>query len=132
MWFTNGRGKKVTREVNEAIDIRDYVGTASYPWLVIFANPGLSVADIGLFLSKAARENPGVERPDSWIQRKRWMTKKAGDTTTGPRPNADGKDARAVAIMRVHPTLSARKLAALLNERGIAREKDWVIRHRCH
>lgn len=130
MWFTNGRNKRVNREVNETINLQDYLGTACYPLLVIFANPHLSVADIGMWLSLMARTTPGTERPDSWIQKRRWMTKKPGEAT-GVRPNGDGNDARAVSIMRANPKLSARKLATLLSEHGIARNKDWVVRRRC-
>lgn len=131
MWFENGRGKKVTREINETINLRDHLGTACYPLLVIFANPQLSVADIRLWLSMLARTTPGTERPDSWIQKRRWMTKKPGEASTGTRPSSDGKDARAVAMMRENPSLSARKLVALLGEHGIARNKDWIVQHRC-
>jgi len=131
MCFTNGHEKKVTREVNETISLRDYLGTACYPLLVLFANPQLSVSDIGRWLRLTARTTPGTERPDGWIQKRRWMTEKPGAAPGGPRPNGDGKDARAVAIMRDNPKLSARKLLALLNERGIARNKDWILKHRC-
>ena len=49
----------------------------------------------------------------------------------GLQPDVDGKDRRAIEIMRENSTLSARKLSLLLKEHGIPRNKDWVWKHRC-
>lgn len=47
------------------------------------------------------------------------------------RPHPDGKDDRAVAIMRQYPALSLRDLSKLLAANGIRRGKDWIRQHRC-
>ncbi len=131
--YTDGRGKQQTRQINYAINLEDFHGTAAFPWLVIFANAHLSGWEIEQFLMLKAEATPGAERSASWIQRKRWMTRKPGESRSlgvGPRPNRDGNDARAFALMQGHPKLSARQLVRLLKDRGITRGKDWVLRHR--
>jgi hypothetical protein len=131
MTWEDGHGRKVTREVRLTIDVRDFEGLAGYPWLVMAANPLLSGPDILRFLELKADEGlVGVERNRSWIARRRWMFQR-NDNLPGTRPNADGKDARALTIMEEHPTLSARKLSQLLKENGISRGKDWVQKNRC-
>lgn len=129
MCFTDGRGKKVARVVNQTLDIRDFEGLAGYPWLVIAANPHLSISDIWMFLVMRQNEGlHGVERSRSWIQRHLFLFRRP---RVGPCPHPDGKDARAIAIMREFPRLSARNLSKTLKENGIDRSREWVRRHRC-
>lgn len=129
MSWTDRRGKNINREVNLILDIRDFEGLAGYPWLLIAANPHLSISDIQRFLELKVDEGVnGVMRPSSWIQRKLFLFRRP---RVGPRPHPDGKDARAIAIVRDNPTMSARNLSRLLKERGIDRGKDWVQLHRC-
>lgn len=121
--------KEHSREVNYVIDIRDYKGRPGFPWLVIAANPHLSVNVLWRWLTS---EGKNYERSESWINRRRWLfqdPEKA--TSTGRQPNADGRDGRAIAIMQENPTLSARAMSRLLKEHGIRRDKNWVLRHRC-
>jgi len=122
-------GKEMTREVNFIIDIRDYKGRAGFPWLVMAANPHLSVSALWWWLWSEGGKN---QRGESWIKRRRWLFQDP-KTANGPggQPNADGKDGRAVKIMRENPTMSARGLVRLLKENGIRRGKDWVLKHKC-
>ncbi len=127
--WTDGHGTKVSREVNMTLDIRDFEGLAGYPWLLLAANPQLSIPDIMRFLELKGNEGlEAAQRSASWFQRRRWMFSRTA--VPGTRPNADGKDAQAFAIMREHPKLPARRLSKLLKERGIQRGKDWVIKNR--
>ena len=127
MSFTNGRGEQVERDVNQIIDIRDFVGTPGYALLVAAANTNLSAADIDRFLSLG-----GVERSPSWIRRRRWLFLQPDtDITKGRRANEDGTYERAVKIMRENPTMSIRALTWLLKERGIKRGREWVRQHKC-
>jgi hypothetical protein len=120
--FDGLSGKRQSRPINYVIDIRDYKGRPGYPWLVIAANPHLSVYVLWLLLSSEGGRN---ERGESWIKRRRWLfqdpNKAAG---AGGQANADGRDGRAVKIMRENPTMSARSLVRLLKENGIRRGKD--------
>ncbi len=128
MTWEDWRGKKVSREVNMTLDIRDFEDRAGYVWLFLAANCHLSYADMARFLE--SRELYDMERSRSWFQRRRWLfedPKKA--TLGGPKPNGD--DARAIEIMRENTTVSARKLSRMLREFGIYRGKDWVLKNRC-
>lgn len=122
-------GKRETRPINYVIDIRDYEGRAGYPWLVMAANHHLSVYALWLWLLSAGGKN---RRGESWVKRRRWLFRDP-DAVGGPggRPNLDGKDERAVEIMRENPTMSARSLVRLLKDHGIRRGKDWVLKHKC-
>jgi hypothetical protein len=132
MSWIDGHGNEVTQEVNQVIDVRDFLGTPGYLLLVVAANTNLSISDIERFLHLQGREVDGVERSPSWIQRRRWLFQKPGaDNTKGPRPNGDRNEARALKIIRERPTVSLRSLAVLLRERGIARSREWVRKHRC-
>lgn len=127
--FDSPSGKRQSREVNYVLDIRDYRGRAGYPWLVIAANPQLSVYALWLWLLSEGGKN---ERGESWIKRRRWLFQDPNVAKgTGGQANADGKDGRAVKIMRENPTMSARNLVRLLKENGIRRGKDWVLKHKC-
>lgn len=44
----------------------------------------------------------------------------------GPQPNADGKEAAAIELLKANPKLSLRLIAEMLKENGIKRGKDWV------
>ena len=127
--FDGLSGKRQSRRTNYVIDIRDYKGRAGYPWLVIAANPHLSVNVLWLWLLSEGGKN---ERGQSWIKRRRWLFQDPEKTgVAGVQANADGRDGRAVAIMRENPTMSARSLVRLLKEHGIRRGKDWVLKHKC-
>lgn len=128
MTFTDGRGKKQTRTVNLTLDIRSMEGLAGYPWVLIAANPHLSIADIERFLCCKLDDGlDGVLRSRSWIQRRLFLFRRPKSDRAHP----DGKDERAIAIMQDYPTMSARNLSKLLKQHGINREKTWVWRHRC-
>jgi hypothetical protein len=122
-------GPEQTRPINYVIDIRDFKGRAGFPWLVIAANPHLSLHVLRMWLKS---EGDDYERSESWIYRRRWLfedPKKANGI--GRQPNVDGKDEYAIKIVRENPTMSARALSRLLKEHGIVRKKDWVLKHRC-
>jgi hypothetical protein len=129
MFWTNARGKKETREFHTAIDnIEKFKGTAGYVHLLIAANLHLSVAELERLLTVCGTEQD--QRSRSWIQRHRWMYSGV-NRTPGAKPNADGKDERAIALMLENPTLSLRALSKLLAKHGIRRGRDWVMRNRC-
>ena len=117
-------------EVNLVADARDIVGLAGFPWIVLAANPHLSNEKIYWFLATCGID--GVERSSGWIQRHRWMFRRASQhphNTVG-RPR-DRDHIRAVEIMKANPTVSAGQLVWALKERGIKRSKTWVLQNRC-
>jgi hypothetical protein len=117
--YTNGRGKQVSRVVNETLDLRDFEGMPGYALLVIAANRHLSRFQIWMWLKRH-----GVERTDSWIAKRRWLfhpPKEAGALS-----DADGH-----VIMQANPRSSLRDLTKLLAREGISRSREWVRRNRC-
>jgi hypothetical protein len=127
--FEDWNGKEQTREVNYVIDIRDYRGRAGFPWLIVAANPHLSVRTLWHWLLLEGGHNP---RSEGWIYKRRWMFQDPEKANKpGGQANVDGKDERAIQIMRENPILSARGLSLLLKKYGISRNKDWVWKHRC-
>src|SRR5579871_820862 len=126
-------GKKDTRTINHVIDIRDFRGTPGYSMLVVAANTHLAVWDIWRFLDMEARDHdlPLIERAQSWIRRRRWVFQPPGTNNyKNNLADPDGKDKRACAIMAENRTFSLRDLSRLLAERGIARSREWVRKHR--
>jgi hypothetical protein len=118
-----------TVEVNMIADARSFVGMAGYPWIIMAANPQLSNAVLDRYLRDCGID--GAERTPSWLQRKRWMFRRVpAGNTNGSTVDRDGKQARAVRIMREHPKMSLRQLVYLLKERGIIRKREWVRTHR--
>jgi hypothetical protein len=132
MTWTDGRGYKVERDVALSIDVERFRGTPGYALLVVAANTNLSVGDIERYLREIVG---GLDtRGSKWIQRRRWLFQQPGTDNglkNGRAPDGDGQAARAVKIMRAHPTLSVRSLVLLLRENGIKREREWVRKHRC-
>lgn len=118
-------GREQVRTVNLTIDIRGFKDRAGFAWLVMAANPHLSVRDIQEVLANVGEQH---ERPVGWISRHRWLFH--GPGSAGGKPNADGLDEKALRIMEDNPRLSSRQMAHLLRENGVPRGKDWVIRHR--
>lgn len=117
-------------EVNLVADARDVIGLAGFPWIVIAANPQLSNDKISWFLATCGVV--GAERSAGWIQRHRGMFRRTKQHPPGgTAADADGNYARAVQIMREHPTVSARQLVRNLKEHGINRSREWVRKHRC-
>lgn len=127
MSWTDYRGKKNTRAVNQIIDVRDFIGTPGYSLLIVAANTHLSISDIVRFLTIQAREYPAVQRSLSWIQRRRWLFQKPDADNTYDR---DGNEARALTIMADYPTWSLRDIRTLLKDNGITRSHEWVRKNR--
>src|SRR5271155_2886898 len=123
LFYTDGNNREVEREINYTLDVRDYKGLAGEPHLIMAANPGLSSREIWFLFSHME-----IERPLSWIEKRRWMYRESA--ATGPQPHADRRDARAFTIIRANPEMSARDLVKLLRENGIRRGKTWVQRWR--
>jgi hypothetical protein len=127
MSWTDWRGKEQTRLVNMTLELKGYKGTPGHALLIIAANRHLSVGDLDRLL-----DSEDIERSRSWIQRRRWLfSDPDAANAPGPKPNADGKDNRAIAIMRDNSNLSVRQLSYLLKQHGIRRGKDWVMKKRC-
>ncbi len=126
MLWTNWRGKEESRELNWTIDIREHRGEPGFALLAVAANTHLSIADLMRLL-----DMEGIGRSRSWVKRRRWLFQQPDTVNSPGKPNADGKDARAVALMADNPTLSVRQLARLLSESGIARSREWVRTRRC-
>jgi hypothetical protein len=122
----DARGRKIVREVRFTADLRDFKGQAGLPWVVVAANPHLSTSELLRVMASY-----GCERKRGWVSRVRWMfvdprrVRKPGGSR-----NPDGQDARAYRIMGENPHVSARELMRVLCKAGIARTKDWVLRHR--
>ncbi len=127
MEWVDERGKKQTREVNYLINVADFRGRAGYIWLLMAANPHLSAPDLLLWL-RVSGETAAL-RSETWIRTRRWMFKDAA--RAGVKPNADGRDEEALALMRENRELSARKLVLLLKQHGISRGRTWVRMNRC-
>lgn len=118
-------GREQTRTVNLTIDIRDFKDRAGFAYLVMAANPHLSVRDTQEVLAAVGEKH---ERPIGWISRRRWLFHGTGKT--GPKRNADGKDEKARKIMKANPRLSSRQMVYLLRGNGIRRSREWVRRNR--
>jgi hypothetical protein len=118
-------GRKQIRTVNLTLDIRDFKDHAGFAYLLMAANPDLSVRDIQEVLSNVGKQH---ERPAGWISRRRWLFHGTG--TSGRKPNADGQDERARQIMAENPRLSSRQTVYLLRKYRIRRDKNWVIKNR--
>jgi hypothetical protein len=128
--WTNWRGKKITREINLTLDIRDFRGTPGYALLVVAANTHLSISDIERFLEAEALELPRVLRSRTWIQNRRWLFQQPGTDNYKPQSDQDGKGSKARAIMAANSALSNRDLSELLKKNGIKRSREWCRHHR--
>jgi hypothetical protein len=118
-------GREQARTVNLTIDIRDFKDKAGFAYLLMAANPHLSVRDTQAVLAAVGEQH---ERPVGWISRRRWLFH--GKGMVGAKRNADGKDEKARRIMEENPRLSSRQMAYLLRENGIRRSREWVRRNR--
>lgn len=118
-------GKKIRYRLD--INAAEFKGRAGVPWLVMAANTHLSLNELAAVMAEVF----GVYRPRNWIWHRRWMfqdpnlVRKAGGVR-----NADGQDERAFQIMDSHRQVSARQLVRILQESGIRRGKDWVLKNR--
>lgn len=118
-------GREQVRAVNLTIDIRDFKERAGFAWLLMAANPHLSISDIQEVLSNVGERHT---RPVGWIVRRRWLFH--GRRRAGANSNADGLNEKARAIMEENPHLSSRKMAQLLRKNGAPRSAEWVRQHR--
>lgn len=118
-------GREQVRTVNLTVDIRDFKDKAGFAYLVMAANPHLSVRDIQEVLAAVGDQH---ERPYGWVVRHRWMFH--DPRRAGPERDADGKDAHARSIMEANPHMSSRQLVYLLKKHGINRSREWVRKHR--
>ena len=118
-------GREQVRTVNLTIDIRDFKDKAGFAWLVMAANPHLSVRDTQEVLASVGEQHT---RPVGWISRRRWLFHGTGKA--GARSNADGLDDKAHKIMEKNPHLSNRQTVHLLWENGIRRSREWVRKNR--
>lgn len=118
-------GRKRVRTVNRIIDIADFTGRAGFAYLLMAANPDLTIRDTQEVLSLVGEQH---ERPAGWLSRRRWMFHGLGKT--GRKPNADGMDEVARRILAEDPTLSCRQAVAKLRNLGIRRTKEWAQKNR--
>jgi hypothetical protein len=125
--WTDGHERKRQREIDPVIDIRSFRGCPGYAQLVVLvgSRTGLSVADILRWLW-----TEGIERSETWVRRRRWLSQQPGTVNSRGRSNVDGQDERAFKIMRANSTLSVRRLAYVLREHGIRRSSEWVRQNR--
>jgi hypothetical protein len=126
----------VSSSTGKPIDYRldlnalDFKGRAGMPWLIMAANVCMHLSINDLLDVMAAY---GYERTRSWVSRRRWIffdpeyVRQAGGVR-----NADGQEGRAYRIMDDNPHVSARNLARILQDNGINRGKDWVLKNRVH
>lgn len=118
-------GQEQVRTVNRMIDIADFRDKAGFALLVMAANPRLSFRDIQAVLSAVGEQH---ERPLGWISRRFWLFHDKGKS--GRKPNADGQDERARAIMADNPRMSGRQIVHKLAAAGIRRSLEWVRQNR--
>ncbi len=118
-------GREQVRLVNLTIDIRDFKDKPGFAWLLMAANPQLSVRDTQVVLAEVGEQH---YRPAGWISRRRWLFH--GKGKRGAKPNADGLDEKARKIMNDNPRLSNRQMVHTLRERGIRRSREWVRENR--
>jgi hypothetical protein len=118
-------GREQVRTVNLTIDIRDFKDRPGFVWLLMAANPHLSVRELQEIL---AAVDERLYRPAGWISRRRWMFH--GKGKAGAKPNADGLDEKARSIMAANPNLSCRQMVYLLRKNGILRSPEWVRKNR--
>ena len=116
---------RTTRTVNLTIDIRDFKDRAGFAWLLMAANPHLSVRDTQDVLAQVGEQH---ERPIGWISRRRWLFHGKGNK--GTQRNADENDERAREIMDANPHVSNRQLVCVLKTHGIIRSREYVRQHR--
>ena len=114
-------GREHTRTVNLTIDVRDFKDKAGFAWLLMAANPHLSVRDIQAVLEGVGEQH---ERPVGWLSRRLWLFR--GKGKAGARRNSDGKDEQARRIMGENPRMSSRQMVHLLQQKGIRRSREWV------
>lgn len=126
--WTDGHGRKRQREIDPVIDIRDFRGCPGFAQLVVLvgSRSGLSVADMLRWL-----DAEGIERSESWVRRRRWLSQQPGTSNSLGRSNIDGHEQRAIELMSLHPALSVRRLAYVLRQHGIRRSPEWVRMNRC-
>jgi hypothetical protein len=124
---STGLGKKIRYRLD--INAEEFRGRAGVTWLIMAANPQLSIDELCAVMEEAF----GCYRPRSWVWRRRWIfldpanVRKAGGVS-----DADGQQARAYRIMDQHRAVSARELVRILRKSGIKRGRDWVLKHRVH
>jgi hypothetical protein len=117
-------GHLQTKTVNLRVDIAAFEDCAVFPYLLMAANPHLSAPELQDVLASIGDHQ---WRSTTWIKTRRYMC----DVDPNPlQPSDDGQDERARRIMRDHPRLAARKMAALLKSKGINRPVSWVYRSR--
>lgn len=117
-------GRKQVRTVNLAIDIRDFKDKAGFVWLLMAANPDLSIRNLQEVLEAVDEKHM---RPLGWLSRRRWLFHGTG--TSHGKGNRDGLDGRAYRIMRENRGVSSRKMSRILLAAGIRRSRDWVLKH---
>ena len=134
--WTDWRGKQHTREFNQTLDIRDFLGTTGYAILILAANAHLPASDIEFFLEQMSRQSEETQsagRPFTWIAKRRPMFQKPGTPGTDEAKTAcdfDGKQKRAMSLMSEHPKWSVRGLHRMLKQNGIERSEKWVRERR--
>ncbi len=132
MFWTDGRGNRVEREVNQVIDVRDCLGMPGFPLLIMAANPHLSLSEVVRYLDDVAETSGApVRRTRSWANRRRWLWRRPNDKAAGNLGDRDGMQTRAIQLMTANRELSIRDLALLLKDHGIERNREWVRKHRC-
>ncbi|MGO9937181.1 MAG: hypothetical protein ACLPH3_05875 [Terracidiphilus sp.] len=121
---TERYGTTENRTVNLFIDIRDFKDKAGFAWLLMAANPQLSVRELQEVLSNVGAEH---ERPVGWLSRRRWMFHGKG---SAGRKTDVAKAQKARRIMDANPNASARQLAAMFRHAGLGLSREYARRHR--
>lgn len=124
--FRTRGGRTIKKTVRCTLDIRDFEHLAGFSWLLIAANPQMSLSEI-----RAALQHVGEQhnRSKTWIARRRWMFTDTHQTVGAPK-NRDGHDDQVLAFMAEHPRMSSRQIAGFLRTKGISRSATWVREHR--
>jgi hypothetical protein len=124
--FHTRGGKVITKTVRCTLDIRDFEHRAGFSWLLLAANPHLSLSEIREALLTAGNQH---RRSKSWIARRRWLFT-GTDGTVGAPKNRDGRDDQVFAFIADHPKMSSKQIAGFLRTKGISRSASWIRQHR--
>jgi hypothetical protein len=120
-------GREQVRTVNLTIDIREYKDKAIFPYLLMAANPALSMRDIQEVLLGVDER---LKRPLGWLSRRRWLIHGKGSKG---KPGGQINPQQATAAQKImddNPTASTRRLAFMFRAAGLPFSREYARKYR--